>query len=381
MSVPGVGFRFAADVLCEVSLHLIEPIVFTTASAFAQGGYGDAGFGENGYGDPIGSLLTVASQTAMYPGAMVVVGWGLPTQEVVTITEVNSDGTILTTPIVNFHSAGETILGPTFPYQFPTDQAFTQSEMLGYLSRAQNEFLADCPVNYSLSQQNLIYGQVYQNTPTNCIEINRIAASQYFCVISSITITDGEATVVTASPHGLQVGSTINVQNEATGFSGVFQVDSVPSPTSLTYPQDHTDGTADGGIIVYFARMYETTSAEITQTNRTWRNEYANVPTQWFEDRSGLYRWGVGAKPSSNFPVELLCSIRDTDTLGLLDGFLVPDTLVYAIKMKVLEYAWSKDGIQQDPSRAAYAKSRYDKCVMATNRFLLGQNLGLKAGA
>lgn len=381
MAVSGVGYRYAADVLMEVSYHLLEQAVLTTATAFAQGGYGDGGYGEDGYGDPIGSLLTVGSQTAMYVGAMIVVGWGLSTQEVVTITEVNSDGTILTTPIVNFHNPGETILGPTFPYQQPTDSAFTQSEMLGYLSRAQNEFLADCPVNYSLSQQNLVFGQVYQNTPANCIEINRIAASTYYCVINFISVEDNEATVTTASPHGLQVGSTIYIQSQATGFGGVFEIDSVPSPNSFTYPQVAADRTAAGGAVLYFARIYETTSAELSMANRTWKNDYVGTPQSWFEDRSGLYRFGVGGKPSSNFPIELLCSIRDDDSLSLLSGFLVPDTLVYAIKMKVLEYAWTKDGIQQDPSRAAYAKSRYDRCVMATNRFLAGLNLGLKAGA
>lgn len=381
MSIPGVGYRYAADVLMEVSYHLLEQAVLTTATAFAQGGYGDGGYGEGGYGDPIGSLLTVGSQTAMYVGAMIVVGWGLSTQEVVTITEVNSDGTILTTSLVNSHNPGETILGPTFPTQQPTDPHYTQSEVLGYLARASNEFLADCPVFYQIFQQNLVYGNILQNTPNNCIEINRIAASQYYCVISSITIADDEATVVTASPHGLQVGSTIYIQNPAAGFGGVFQIDSIPSPTSFTYPQVADDGTATGGAVLYFARMYEATQTEFTMTNRTWRNDYVNVPTAWAEDRAGLYKWMTNGKPSSNFPVELLMSVRDSDTYTLLDQFLIPDTLVYLLKYKTLQFCLEKDGVQQDPQRAAYCKSRFDKGVMAVNRYLRGFSLGLKAGA
>lgn len=311
---------------------------------------------------------------------MLVIGWGLETAEVVTITGMTATGYIYTTKFVNPHAAGETILAPTFPTQQVTDSFFTQTEMLGYLSRAQNEFLADCPVYYQLSQQNLQYGQVFQDTPANCIEINRVAASTYYCVIASITIASGEATVVTESPHGLQVGSTIFIQNSETGFGGCYQVDSVPSPTSLTYPTESDDGTATGGAILYFSRIYETTQSEITMTDRTWRNDYVNTPNAWFEDRSGLYKWGVSGKPSSNFPVELLCSIRDTDTLGLLDGFLVNDTLVYLLKYKVLSFALSKDGVQQDPTRAAWCDERYKRGTMAVNRYLTGMQLGLKAG-
>jgi len=380
MSIPGVGYRFACDVLCEVSLHLVEPICLTTISAFyLVGGWGSGGWGASGWGTGP-TTIQVASTNAMYVGAQIILGWGLTTQEVVTIIGITSSGYIFTTTPANSHEPGETILAPTFPTQAPTDQFFTQAEMLGYLSRAQNEFLADCPVYYQLTQQNLAYGQIFQNTPANCIEINRVAASTYYSVITSITISGGVATVVTASPHGLQVGSTVFIQNPAAGFGGCYEVASVPSPTSLTYPTESADGTATGGAILYFSRIYETTQSELSMTDRTWRNEFVGTPQSWFEDRSGLYRFGVGGKPASNFPIELLCSIRDTDTLGLLDQFLVSDTLVYLLKYKVLQYAFSKDGIQQDPARASWCDERYKRGVMSVNRFLVGLQLGLKAG-
>lgn len=379
MANPGVGYKTAADVLMEISFHLIEAVVFTTASQFAQGGYSDGGYSEGGYSDPVGSLLYVASQDAMYVGAQIVVGWGLDTAEVVTIIEINDDGTILTTSLVNSHDPGETILAPTFPTQQLTDPFFTQSEMLGYLARAQNEFLAFCPVYFELIQQGLVYGQIFQDTPDNCIQMVRVAASQYYAAIATLTRTDDVVLLVTEDPHGLQEGSTIFVQNEAEGFGGVVEVVSVPTPSSITYAQIGDDGVAAGGAILYFARLYETTQSEITMADRNWRNAYVNVPTAFFEDRSGLYRWGVNGKPSSNFPVELLMGIRDTDMLGLLDGFLVPDTLAYLLKYRALEFALSKDGVQQDPTRAAYCGQRFNRGVASVNRFLDGFTMGMKA--
>lgn len=360
----------AADVLCEVSLHLIEPIVNTQITSFGVGGYSDGGYSEGGYSDPIGQLLGVASQNAMYVGAMIVIGWGLTTAEVVTITEINDDGTILTTTAVNSHNPGETVLAPTFPTQQVTDPFYTQSEMLGYLSRAQNEFLAACPCYYELSQQSLTFGQIYQDTPANCIEINRVAISTTYIAITTLARASNTVTLTSEDPHGLGPKSTIFIQNPTAGWGGVFEVLTTPSPTTLTYRQDAADDATTAGAILYWKRMYETTQAEISMTNRTWQNGYQQNPTQWFEDRSGLYRWGAGGKPASNYPVELLCSIRDTDTLGLLDGFLVSDMLVYIIKYGVLGYAWSKDGIAQDPSRAAYCRARFDRGCMSVNRYL-----------
>jgi len=359
MAIPGTGYRTVCDVLCEISYHLLEEIVQATCTSFAPG-----------------PVITVSNQTAMYDGAQAVVGWGLSTAEVVTITALNSFNTINTTPLVNSHNPGETILGPTFPYEEPTDPFWSQTQMLEWISRANNELLSQVPVAYALFYQNLTYGTIFQNTPPTCIEINRAAVSQYMTVITSLTRTGNVVTLVSESPHGLVPGSTCFIQSATVGFGGVFEVATVISPTSFTYPQVASNGSATGGSILYFSRMYETTQAERTQTDRAWRNEYAASPLQWFEDRSGLYRWGVGNKAASNYPVELLCSIRDSDTLGLLDGFLIPDTLVYLLSYKVMAYALSSENEQSDPVRAKYCEDRFQRGIAAINRYLLGMGIG-----
>lgn len=365
MAIPGSGYRTAVDVLCEVSLRMLQEIVLTTLTAPVSTG---------------SQAVTVGSTTAMYVGADVVVDPYTSLAEVVAITAVNP-GVSFTAVFANAHASGAQVIGATFPTQVETDPLYLQSEMLGYLSRAQNEFLAKAPIFYALAQQNLSYGQILQNTPTTCIEINRVAASTYYCQIVSLTRVGGTVTAVTASPHGLVVNSTMYIQNPTAGFGGSFQVATVISPTSFTYPQDATDGTAAGGAILSFSRIYETTQTELSMSDRNWRNEYVNTPTQWFEDRSGLYKWGVGNKPSSNFPCELLMSVRDTDTLTFLDGFLVPDLLVYILAYKTMQYAWSKDGVMQDQQRASYCGQRFDRGVAAVLRYLNGFDIRLKGAA
>lgn len=365
MASAGVGYRTAGDVLCEMSLHLLQEIVLTTTSAPVVAG---------------SQTVPVGSTTAMYVGAEVAVEPYTALAEVVTIAAV-SPGVSFTAVFANAHASGVQVIGATFPTQEQTDPIFTQSEMLGYLSRANNEYLSKCPVSYALAAQNLTFGQVYQNTPNTCIEINRIAVSTYYCQLVSLTRVNDVVTVVAASPHGLVQDSTFSVQNSTAGFSGAFAVATVVNATTFTYVQIASDGTTTGGAIISFSRIYETTSAEITMADRNWKNSYVNTPTAWAEDRAGLYRWLINGKASSNFPCELLMSVRDEDSLTLLSGFLVPDTLVPYLKYKALAYAFMKDGIMQDQQRAAYCESRFDRGVAATNRFLLGFQVGLKGAA
>jgi hypothetical protein len=70
--------------------------------------------------------------------------------------------------------------------------------------------------------------------------------------------------------------------------------------------------------------------------------------------------------------------VRDTDTLGFLDGFLAPDCCLHGIKYLALAYAWGKDGIAQQPQMAEFALKRYAQVVMATGRYIQAMKMGTK---
>lgn len=362
MATVGVGFRTVQDVLVEVSLRMVEDYVDTdlTVAIVAPGV----------------QTVSIDSTSFIYTGALLVVDSGA-NAEVIVVTAVGS-GTI-TANFAKAHANHAIVWGATFPAQQPTDPLFTQEEMLGYLSRAQNEFLSAVPAFYKLYEQTINAGNIFQALPDDATQLDRVALSTVFIPITSLTRSGGEITAV-APGHGLKAGSTPVVQGAVDpSFDGVFQIDTVIDANTFTYPQDAADGATTGGQFVYWLRLYEITMTELTMQNRNWRNDFSNAPSAFFEDRSGLYQWGVNANPSSNFPVQLLVAARDSDTLGLLDGFLVPDICLHYVIYKMFEYIFTKEGVRIQPMVANYCKNRFDRGVEAANRFI-DNMLALKTG-
>ena len=384
MANPGIGYRLAADVLMEVAFHLCQPNVYTPIVSYTASGFGSGGFGTGGFGGGVGSSITVDSTYAMYPGALVVVGWQTATAEVVQVLTV-PDTTHFTGTLLNAHNPGDIILGPTFPVQESTDPIFTQSEMLSYLSRAQNEFLTAVPLYYQRFTQTANIGIIKQSTPATAIQVERVAASTLNIGITSLNRAGNTVTMVTAQPHLLSKYSTFSITNpnnnltDTSFLGGAFAVASVPSSTSLTYVQVGSNAAATGGAIQSMSRLYEITQEEMTMRNRNWQTDMLPKLTTWFEDRMGLYGWGTGGKPGSIFPIELLCSVRDVDSLALLDGFLVPDMLLHGVKYLTLAYAASKEGVYQQPVLADFAMKRYTQVVLAAQRYLTAMRMEVNA--
>lgn len=349
----------------EISLHLCMPAVYAGLSNPIAAG--------------AGVTATVGSTYAMYSGAQLVVEQpGNATQEVVTVLTVPSP-TTFTANFANAHAAAAPVWGATFPTQQATDPIFTQAEMLQYLSRAQNEFLTAVPCFYQRFFQTVNTGLIYQATPPTAILIDRIAASAIDIGITSMVRSGGVVTLTAGGPTNLVQYNTFAVVNPTDpSFAGVFAVISAPSPNVITYRQVGADGSTTGGTIQSMRRLYELTQEELVQQDRSWQSNYVGPLQSWFEDRAGLYRWGVGGRPSSNFPVELLCAVRDTDTLGMLDQFLVPDVCLHAVKYLVLNYCWSKDSVTQQPQMAEFALKRYAQVVMATGRYIQAMKRGTK---
>jgi hypothetical protein len=367
MAAPGFGFRTAADVLFEISMHLCQPSIYQ--------------FLVNPITAGSGVTATVPSTFYMYPGAELVIETpGSSEQEVVTILTVPS-ATTFTANFANSHASGIPAWGATFPTQQGTDPIFTQAEMLQYLSRAQNEFLTAVPCFYQRFFQNVSMGQVYQSTPPTAILIDRIAASALNVPIISIARLGNMVGLSAAGPTGLQKYSTFSVVGAPDPtLNGVFAVStSALNSTFLTYSQIGPDvSISNAGFVQSMRRLYEVTQEELVQQNRNWQVDYVGPLQNWFEDRAGLYQWGVGGIPQSSFPVELLVAVRDVDSLGMTDGFLIPDCCVHGAKWLALNYIWSKNGVQSNPQMAEFALKRYAQVVMATGRYIQAMKMGTK---
>jgi hypothetical protein len=346
----------------EMSFHLSQPAVYQALTGPIAAG--------------VGVTAAVGSTYAMYPGAQIILEVpGNAAQEVVSITSV-TDQTHFVATFANNHAAAAPVWGATFPTQEATDPIFTQTEMLAYLARAQNEFLTAIPCYYQRFFQTVNAGILYQSTPPTALLIDRIAASALDIGIVSLVRDANIVTLTSGVPHGLSQYSTFAVADPNTDLGdtsfegGAFAVISAPTPTTLTYLQIGPNSTTTGGSMWSMLRLYELTQEELTQQGRFWQSNYTGPLQNWFEDRAGLYKWGVGGLPSTNFPVELLCAVRDTDTLGMIDGFLVPDVCLHGIKYLALGYAWSKDGVFAQPQMAEFCLKRYTQVVMATQRYI-----------
>lgn len=354
--IPGWGYRIAADISMEMSFHLLQPAVYQNLPSPITAG------------SPV--TVTVGTTAAMYPGAQLLAGpSGGSDTEIITILSV-PNGTQFTANFANNHATGEPVWGATFPVQYQTDPIFTQSEILQYISRAQNEFLVAVPSFYQRFFQNVSTNLIYQNLPSTAVLVDRIAASQLDLGISTLVRSGNTVTLTAAQPHGLSQYNTFAVVGTAdASFDGAFAVVSVPSPTTLTYIQIGANASTTGGLMQQMARLYEMTQEELTMRDRGWQVSSGSL-SSWFEDRAGLYKWGVGGKPDSNYPVELLCAIRDADVLTLLDGFMLPDVVIHGVKYLAASFAWSKDGVAQNPAMAEFCMKRYTQVMLATQRYI-----------
>lgn len=362
MAQPGLGFKVCWQVAMDISMVLVEPYIATTLATAVP--------------TPGSTTVTVGSLgiplPAVYVGALLVIDPNTSNQEIVSVTNYNFSTSQFTATFANTHSIGAVVIAPTFPTQaISGDPFFTQSEILSYIARAQNQFLNDCPCIFALTYQMVQSGQIYQQVTCDAIEISRIAASNTAIQLTSLSRTGNLVTAISSTPHNLSQNSRFSILSSIDpSFNGSFRASTIVSSTEWQYTQVAANSTSSGGILGLWTRLYEMSQEMLWAQNPNWRNQFITSLSSFWEDRAGNYAFGVNGKPSTNIPIEVLTSIRDTDTLELTDGLLCPDICAHVLKYRALEYALSKDGQQADPLRAAYCKMRADRVTMAVQRYM-----------
>lgn len=358
--------------MIDMSFVLVEPICYTTLLTPVSA--------------PGATLVTVGSLgipiNALYDGAQLVVDGSTINQEIVTVTLVSPPTNQFTATFANTHAIGASVIGATFPTQVSSgDYFFSQAEIASYIARAQNNFLADVPCIFSFNTQSVAVGQIYQQLACDAIEIVRAASSAQNIALSSLVRAGNVVTATSVSPHGLVPNQKISVYNVPDpSFAGGFIVATTPTANIFTYPQVQPNATISSGTAGLWLRLYLTSQEELYIQNPFWRNQNITQLSSIFEDRTGNYQFGVNGKPSTTLPIEMLVSSRDTDTLALTDGFLVPDPLLHIVRLKALEFAFSKDGEMRSPQMEKYCNMRYQRGVMMTKRWMDGLGMGMGLG-
>ena len=309
-SVQGVGSLIANDILTDVSFALFQPCVNQVVPAG---------------GIPVGAAVVPVWDASIYLGCQLLVGVLGGDLEVIVVTAVNP-GVSFTATFANAHVPGEPIIGATFPVQNTAgDPMFEQGEMIDYLSNAVNDFLLRVPLAYQIDDTIQVGpSQPIAPLPADCMQPVRIAP--------------------------------FNIIDAGGGFGdGGFG-----------------DGGFGGGdaVIAFLYPMRETSQANLDGTNYRWSQDAASVPYAYFRDKVGLQNFGVYPRANNILSVEIVYKQRQAETMGLADGFLVPDPFLIYVKARTLEFAYSKDGEQRAPGMAKFWNGRYEMGCKISNMFL-----------
>ncbi len=149
----------ANDILQDVSLALVEPVVSTTVNEAPTAGADR-------------TLTPAAGMKGIYVGANLIYGTGA-TEEIITVKTVAASS--FTADLVNTHAASETLKGATFPSGQTDHPLFTQNEMLAYLGAVQNQYLLKVRPIYNTATKALSVGTRNYTQPTTTIRLERIS--------------------------------------------------------------------------------------------------------------------------------------------------------------------------------------------------------------
>ena len=348
----------ANDILTQVSFSLVEQIVNTTLGGAVS---------------PGANIVTPPSMVGIYNGALLIIGSGT-TREIVTASAVAPAN--FTATFVNAHPATDAIYAATFPSGQPPMFLFTQTEMLNYLVNAQQDFLLKVRLLYSIAQVNYAVGEQYFTQPGSAIRIERIARKVQPAVSTTLgaTITTNGILPVTAT---VTPGSMLGIVPNAilsVGDTSSRELIKIISTTLTTFTASFLNSHAPSDPVVASATwldLFNTSTADLDMLQQNWAIDIGD-PTNWFQDATSATGYGVYPNPAPAGTLELWYSDRGPDSLALTDTLSVLDIFTPALKYKVLEMAFLKDGEQRDTQRAKFCTENYKFWVMAGVKFMRG---------
>jgi len=105
--------------------------------------------------------------------------------------------------------------------------------------------------------------------------------------------------------------------------------------------------------------LRETSQSNLDAILVTWQQQAASQPYCYFRDKVPLQNFGIFPRANNTVNTDIVYSQRGPQTLGLADGFGIPDPFLPYVKWRALEFSYSKDGEQKNPALARYWNQRY----------------------
>lgn len=116
--------------------------------------------------------------------------------------------------------------------------------------------------------------------------------------------------------------------------------------------------------------LRETSQSNLDSYDYRWALQTAVQPIAYFRDKVGLQTFGVFPRQNNTVVCEVVYQQRQEETMGLADGFLVPDPFLPIIKFRTLSFSYSKDGDARNPGLAKYWQTRYSFGVKVSKMIL-----------
>jgi len=140
----------------------------------------------------------------------------------------------------------------------------------------------------------------------------------------------------------------------------------VPLPADCQYPVRVAANTTGAG----FYPLRETSQSNLDSMFYLWTQQGISEPRVYFRDKVPIQNIGVWPRAGNTTPLEIVYAGKAGATLGLADGFPIPDPFLLGPFYRLLSFCYSKDGEMKNPGLARYWKSRYDFFVKLSNVFL-----------
>jgi hypothetical protein len=395
-----MGLILPINTMIEISYALIEDVVNTQVNP------GGAAI------TPGLNTVTPGSMLAIYAGAQLVCGAGT---DIEVISVISVTASTFTADFANAHPANDPLVGATFPSgQNDSIPLFTQSEMLTYLTEAQNSFLLAVQPIYTIATQALAMGRFIYPQPSDAIRMERVSIAEANPILPVILLdSTGQAWEVNVDNTGrlfnskvagtaptfilINGASTTNTYQVGVEPGGQFgpPVVTVPQgvpPTLLVSPNGsvYQLQVGDAAIPVFLltspssasvagyassVELWDETETSLDWLDTNWMSQTGQPnPSYWFQDKVGVGNFGVGPPPQVGSTARIFYSQRGPENpgLGLLTPYLVPDVMVPALKWRVLALALSKDGEQRNVELSKWAEQWYQMWCLIARKYLQG---------
>ena len=146
--------------------------------------------------------------------------------------------------------------------------------------------------------------------------------------------------------------------------------DAISMPPTAQFTALPSDCMFPVRVAAFGTGLRETSQSNLEGYDYRYMQQTGNPPQAYYRDKIGLQNVGMWPPQNNTTPLEIVYANRGQETMGLADGFPIPDPFLVYVKARTLEFAYSKDGEQSSPALARFWNGRYEMGCKISKMFL-----------